>query len=128
MRLYTTVNEDVNFFISDIQRDDVTLEKSNLLVRNFKGEGIPIVYDLAQNYPNPFNPATTLSYSLPRGANAVLSVVNLHGQIVATLANGYHEAGVYQVTFDAANLPSGVYFAMFKAGTVSQVRRMLLAK
>ena len=89
---------------------------------------MPEEVTLAQNYPNPFNPATTLSYSLPQGANAVLSVVNLHGQIVATLANGYHQAGVYQVTFDAASLPSGVYFAMLKAGSVSQVRRMLLAK
>jgi hypothetical protein len=89
---------------------------------------IPEEIVLTQNYPNPFNPATTLSYSLPQATNATLNIVNLNGQIVATLADGYHERGAYEVTFDATNLPSGLYFAVLQAGEVRQVRRMLLAK
>jgi len=91
---------------------------------------IPDEMTLARNYPNPFpaNGTTTLSYSLPQGANVTLNVVNLNGQIVATLTNGYHERGVYQAAFDASNVPSGVYFAVLKAGEVRQVRRMLLMK
>jgi hypothetical protein len=96
---------------------------------------IPGAVALAQNYPNPFGrspfPAsgtTTLSYSLPAGMNATLHIVNLNGQIVATLANGYHEAGVYQARFDASSLPSGLYFSILKAGVVTQVRRMVLVR
>ncbi len=99
---------------------------------------VPEEMTLAPNFPNPFgsgassrlagNPTTTLSYSLPQAAQVTLHVVNLNGQIVATLANGFHERGVYQVTFDAAHLPSGIYFAVLKAGATTQVRRMLLAK
>ena len=89
---------------------------------------IPDQITLVQNYPNPFNPVTTISYSLPAGMRVTLNVVNLNGQIVAPLARRHHERGIYQVRFDASNLPSGIYFAILQAGKVTQVRRMLFMK
>lgn len=128
MRLYTTVNEDVNFFISDIQRDDVTLEKSNLLVRNFKGEGIPIVYDLAQNYPNPFNPSTTIRYQIPQDGIVTLKIYDILGSEVATLVNEEKVAGKYEVNFNASSLASGVYIYKIQAGSFINSKKMLLLK
>ena len=68
-------------------------------------------YALYQNYPNPFNPLTTISYSLPRVSTVTLTVYDLMGREITTLAhNERREAGNHEVSFDAANLPSGVYF------------------
>ncbi|MDZ7303603.1 MAG: fibronectin type III domain-containing protein [candidate division KSB1 bacterium] len=89
---------------------------------------IPDEIFLAQNYPNPFNPATTISYSLPEGMHVTLKVVNMTGQEVATLVDGYQARGIHRVTFKAKKLPSGVYYAVLKAGEVTQVRRMALTK
>jgi titin len=89
---------------------------------------IPEKISLAPNYPNPFNPSTTISYSLPEGVHVSLKVVNLTGSEVATLVDGYRERGVHRVIFKAGKLPSGIYYAVLKAGEITQVQRMTLAK
>ncbi|NUO18619.1 choice-of-anchor D domain-containing protein [bacterium] len=89
---------------------------------------LPTEFSLNQNYPNPFNPTTDIQFSLPVQANVRLSVVNMLGQEVAVLANGYHAAGVYTATFDAAALPSGLYFYRMDAGDFTSVRKMMLLK
>ena len=76
---------------------------------------VPTAYALAQNFPNPFNPSTTISYSLPKAANVSLSVFNALGQEVAVLVNERKEAGFYQATWNASNVPSGVYFYRLQA-------------
>ncbi len=128
LRLFTTVNEDVNFFISDIQRDDVTLEKSNLLVRNFKGEGIPIVYDLAQNFPNPFNPSTTIRYQIPQDGIVTLKIYDILGSEVVTLVNEEKLSGKYEVNFNASSLASGVYIYKIQSGSFINSKKMILLK
>jgi len=98
---------------------------------------IPETISLEQNYPNPFsppgrgtlgNPATIISFSLPAGAHISLKVVNVAGQEVATLMNGYRDRGIHRATFNAKKLPSGVYYAVLKAGEVARIIRMTLAK
>ncbi|MDZ7367935.1 MAG: fibronectin type III domain-containing protein [candidate division KSB1 bacterium] len=89
---------------------------------------VPETIALAQNYPNPFNPSTTISYSLPEAAHVTLKVINMTGQEVATLVNGYQDRGVHSVKFHARKLPSGTYYAVLKTGNVTQTRRMVLAK
>jgi hypothetical protein len=65
---------------------------------------------------------------LPEGANVTLKIINITGQEVTTLVNRFQEAGEHRVTFKAAKLPSGTYFAVLKAGEVTRVQRMILAK
>ncbi len=67
-------------------------------------------FALGQAFPNPFNPSAQISFSLDRTADARLSVYNVIGQEVAVLVDGLLESGAHVVTFDAANLPSGLYF------------------
>ena len=88
----------------------------------------PSVFALNQNYPNPFNPSTIIAYSVPTGSNVKLTVYNAIGQAVSVLENGFKEAGVYNVTFNASNLPSGLYFYKLEAGQFSQTRKMMLVK
>jgi hypothetical protein len=89
---------------------------------------IPETITLEQNYPNPFNPSTTIAFSLPAGAQVSLKVINVTGQEVATLVDGYRDRGNHRVTFKGAKLPTGVYYAVLKAGDVTQIKRMTLAK
>src|SRR5690606_17344469 len=56
-RLRTSITDEANLYLSDIQRDDVNLDKQNLISIGFNGESIPMTYSLEQNYPNPFNPS-----------------------------------------------------------------------
>jgi photosystem II stability/assembly factor-like uncharacterized protein len=88
----------------------------------------PESFVLEQNYPNPFNPETTIRYSLPVDSYATLKVFNLLGQEVATFGMNMQVAGSHEVTWDASNRESGVYFYQLIVGGLTQTRRALLLK
>ncbi len=83
---------------------------------------------LYANYPNPFNPSTQIRFDLPVSELVTIDVYNALGQTVATLVNANMPAGQHQVTFDATDLTSGVYYYRIQAGAFSQVRKMLLVR
>jgi len=89
---------------------------------------VPSNFLLYQNYPNPFNPTTVISYSIPTASNVKLIVYNSLGQTVRILENAYKQVGNYSVNFNAANLPSGIYFYKLEAGQFSQIKKMMLIK
>jgi hypothetical protein len=88
----------------------------------------PTKFELSQNYPNPFNPSTTISFSLPQSGNVKLTVYNLLGEQVAELVNGFKEAGIYTLNYNAENLNSGLYIYKIEANGFIQSRKMLLLK
>ena len=92
------------------------------------GSELPSVFALNQNYPNPFNPTTQISYDLPVSADVRLEVYNIQGQRVATLVNNTMNAGSHSVSFDAANLASGVYIYRLQAGSEVLTKKMTLLK
>ncbi|CUT05440.1 Por secretion system C-terminal sorting domain-containing protein [Candidatus Kryptobacter tengchongensis] len=71
---------------------------------------LPVEFSI-RSYPNPFNPSATISYELPTDGFVRLSVFDVLGREVEVLVNEIKPAGFYDVSFDASNLPSGVYFA-----------------
>ncbi|MDL1892707.1 T9SS type A sorting domain-containing protein [Sphingobacteriales bacterium CHB3] len=85
-------------------------------------------FTLFQNYPNPFNPATTISFDLPLQSFVTLRVFNLLGQEVRTLVNQVREPGRHHVTFNAGDLPSGIYISRIRAGTAVQSSKMMLLR
>jgi uncharacterized protein (DUF1501 family) len=95
--------------------------------RNFGEAGIT-TFHLHQNHPNPFNPVTTISYTLVIPVTLRLEVYTVAGDKIATLVNGYQEAGDYSVQFDARNMPSGIYFATIEAGLTRKTIKMSLLK
>jgi endoglucanase len=122
-----------------------SLTKSGLIVRNkiIKGntttvsvveeEQLPKRFELYQNYPNPFNPVTTIKYTIPVGANSEIGIVSLKiydllGSEIATLVNENKAPGVYEVQFDASNLPSGVYLYKLQYGLLNQMKKLVLIK
>jgi len=88
----------------------------------------PVDYILYQNYPNPFNPSTTITFGIPLKTQVVLKVFNAVGEEVAQLYNGEKEAGRYTFEFNAAGLPSGIYFYQLQAGDFIQTKKMILMK
>ncbi len=89
---------------------------------------LPSDYALLQNYPNPFNPTTTIKYSIPEQSIVKIKVFNTLGQEIAELVNQELHSGNYEVTFDAANFTSGVYFYRIEAGNFVQTRKMILLR
>lgn len=69
-------------------------------------------YGLSQNYPNLFNPSTKISYTIPTRNYVLLKVFDLLGCEIVELVNEEMSAGKYELNWNAANLPSGVYFYM----------------
>jgi hypothetical protein len=91
-------------------------------------EAIPTHFELDQNYPNPFNPSTAIHYALPRDAYVSIRIYDLLGRVVETLVDEFEGAGYKSVEFNAASLPSGVYFYQLHAGGFTDIKKMLLAK
>jgi len=85
-------------------------------------------FKLEQNYPNPFNPSTKITYQLPVTGFVTLKVYDVLGKEIATLVNQDKSAGSYEVQFNAAEFPSGIYFYTLKAGDFTQTRKMILLK
>jgi hypothetical protein len=93
-----------------------------------KGLNKSYTYKLFQNYPNPFNPSTIINFEIPEHSFVTLKVFNILGSEITTLVNEEKPAGKYSFTFDASNLPSGIYFYRITAGNFSNVKKMLLLK
>lgn len=83
---------------------------------------------LTQNYPNPFSQQTTVSYSLKKGANVSVDVVDLTGRKVMEKEFGYKTAGNHNFTLNAGTLNAGVYFYTLKANGVTLTQRMTVTK
>jgi hypothetical protein len=89
---------------------------------------LPTTFGLEQNYPNPFNPSTSFEFRVPGLELVELRVFDLLGREVATLVNKAMIPGSYVVQWNAASLPSGVYFYQLRAGSFVETKKMVLAK
>ena len=92
------------------------------------GELIPGKFTLKQNYPNPFNPSTTIRLEVPARDFIELNVYDVSGKEIAKLVKQNLNAGVYDVTFDASGLPSGVYFYTLRSSEFVQTKKMVLVR
>lgn len=97
------------------------------------GSEIPQEFSLYQNYPNPFNPVTKIKFDVKAKGNSEKAKINLIvfdllGKEVINLVNGELSPGIYEVDYDASNLPSGVYFYKLVSGEFSESKKMVLVK
>ena len=90
-------------------------------------------YDLYQNYPNPFDAQTTISFSIPKAGRINISIYNIIGQNIKTLADGKLSIGHHQVIWngkDENDMPvsSGIYFYKMETADFSVLRKCILLK
>ena len=111
----------------------VTVDLSN--ITDVDEEDLPTEYSLSQNYPNPFNPSTAIRYSIPvvgalsqAEVHVSLKIYDILGNEVATLVNENKPAGNYEITLNASNFASGMYFYRLQtsSGYVATKKLMLL--
>jgi len=89
---------------------------------------IPSVMVLRQNYPNPFNPATRIAFGLSVSGRTSLKVYDILGREVATLVDEQLGPGNHEVTFNAGELSSGLYFYRLESGSAVLTRKLLLLR
>ena len=90
--------------------------------------GQPGEFVVHQNYPNPFNPSTTIRFSVPKESPVRIVVYTLLGSAVQILVDERLHPGTYQTIWNAASMPSGVYFYRLEAGEFVATKRLVLLK
>jgi hypothetical protein len=90
--------------------------------------GTPKSFSLDQNYPNPFNPATTFSFRIPSTSFVSLKIFDLLGREVTTLVSDLMLTGRHNVTWNAGDLPSGIYVYQLRMGGSVATKKCILVK
>ena len=98
------------------------------VANGIKEENLPETFTLSQNYPNPFNPETNITFTIARNSFVSLKVFDIMGNEIAALISRDYAPGEYHVTFNPANLPSGIYFYTLTAGNFISTKKMQLIK
>lgn len=90
---------------------------------------VPEDFLLFQNYPNPFNPVTYIRFSLKRNSsNVLINLYDLKGSFINSFVRRNLSIGTYEISWDASNYPSGVYFYELQAGEYKDRKKMVLVK
>jgi hypothetical protein len=139
---YGTTSEPVNYEFTD---SDISQGKYVYRLKQIDFDGnfeysngveVDVLFNnnfyLGQNYPNPFNPETKINYTIPSGLDksqlVTLKIFDILGSEVAVLVNEEISAGNYEVIWNAADIPAGVYFYTIRTGGLVETKKMILLK
>ncbi len=134
------VGQGTDALTSITEAKSISIQSQGLYDLNLDPEGLPVwveeltqeihpeEYFLSQNYPNPFNPSTKIKFSLPSSGYAILKIHNALGEEVDVLLDKELATGTYEVEWNAAGLPSGVYFYQLKTEGYFETKKMILMK
>ena len=98
------------------------------ILTGVEDETYPTRFQLGQNFPNPFNPVTTFRFAVPRESRVTVTLYDVAGREVRTLADDTFEPGYHTIPLYAEGLASGVYFCRMTAGSFSETRKLMLLK
>ena len=106
----------------------IDLTVSPLGVEDRDDELLPLEFAISAAYPNPFNSTVRIKYTVPFIMIVSISLYDITGSLVETVADGTHQSGQHAVMWNASGLPSGIYFARLEAGGFSQTVKLMLMK
>jgi hypothetical protein len=78
--------------------------------------------------PNPSTGHSLITFAVPTRSWVRLTLTDVQGREVATLADGIREAGRYTTALSASDLRAGMYFVRLQAKGVNLTRRLLVVK
>jgi ligand-binding sensor domain-containing protein len=98
-----------------------------------QNELVPQTTELSQNYPNPFNPTTTIDFYLNRAGQVELTVYDILGNKLSTIASGEFTAGKHSLIWNGKDafgnqVASGVYLYQLKTQDITLTHKMMLMK
>ncbi len=83
---------------------------------------------MTQGTPNPARTSTSIGFSLPSRQAVRLTLVNILGDVRATIIDGPVEAGQHNVQLDATTLEPGVYWYRLETGGEVLSRQMVIIR
>ncbi|MBU1707428.1 T9SS type A sorting domain-containing protein, partial [bacterium] len=89
---------------------------------------LPTAFRVLPAAPNPFNPETVITFELPLLCPVKVEVFDRLGRRVSVLQEETMSAGVHRVTFNGANLSSGIYFVRVQAGSEFDIAKVALVR
>jgi len=117
--------DDIQISVADINGDALYLSHIEGGL-NYKSG--PHSFELSELYPNPFNPSTEVSFSLPVDGHVHLAAFDVRGKEVDVIFEGAQSIGQHSYTWNASNLPSGIYYIRLQAGELATSQKALLIK
>jgi predicted amidohydrolase YtcJ len=96
-------------------------------------QNMPESLTLSQNYPNPFNPSTTIQFQISVAADIELSIADVRGRRVRTLADQRYDAGLHSLQWnglddDGKQAPGGVYIYILKSKNFRDIKKLIFLK
>ena len=88
----------------------------------------PGAIELSNAYPNPFNPSTSFNLNVSSAGFVSLNVYNLNGQLVDVIFEGNMDAGIYNMTWNGAELSSGIYILQAVSAEQLSTQKLTLLK
>lgn len=125
LRIEISSDSDKTGWLFSLNYFEIKLSGSVSVAEN---ELLPKEFLLEPNFPNPFNPTTVIRYQLPNSGFVELKVFDILGREINTLVSKEQTTGKYQIEFNAASLPSGIYFARLKSNHETLFRKLTLVK
>lgn len=83
---------------------------------------------LYQNFPDPFRYSTKIRFDIADVTMVDVRIFNAAGREIAAFLNRKCTRGTNEITWDAKNMPSGVYWCRLETDCFSQCRRMSLIR
>ena len=134
---FDSLGADVKRIVMVVMNTDTSINEEEKVMYTYNAEtvlgieddpGTGLGFRLFQNYPNPFNNTTVIRYSVPELSFVKVKIFDIIGNEVSVPVCEEKSPGMYELTWTAANLPSGVYLCKIDAGPYSDSQKMILIK
>jgi endoglucanase len=124
---FEIVSEEMKLTANQLWFDDIKILDPTVIAVG-RSNPLPYSFELEQNYPNPFNPTTVINFQVSAHSYTTLKIYDLIGREVATLVSEELTAGKHSRHWNAASMPSGVYFYRLQAGSFSETKKLILLR
>ncbi len=95
---------------------------------NFEDENDEFLDKKFSAFPNPSTGKVSFRYYIEAPSQVRLSLINTTGSVVATPVDAYQEAGAYEMSYDASNLPAGIYVYTLETNKGKETKRLVIIK
>lgn len=117
----------------EVVSDTLTFEYSKTDIGYEGNSSFPESAVLYPGYPNPFNPESRIRFELLKNTEVKLSVFDVNGRLIRTLANGFFSAGQHEMVWQGNSnsgeaVVSGTYIVRLNTENTQEVQRIILMK